>query len=178
MPGESLNAQGASDIAGDTLQYDNEFWRFSLAVYGRAVVAEECLALQQAIGADVNILLFCSWMGARGIALNRDDIESIMSHVVVWQDHVVGPLRTIRQNMKSLQVGGSENFRMRIKAIELEAEQIEQAILFAYSQRFHSGPKNARDAATENIKRYVEIKSGQKTFAAPLLVEAALQRCS
>jgi uncharacterized protein (TIGR02444 family) len=168
-----LNRQSPSDIGNDALQYDNDFWRFSITVYDRPGVAEECLALQQAIGVDVNVLLFCSWAGARGIALNRDDIEEIMGYVGAWQDQVVGPLRNIRQTMKSPKV---ESFRTRIKAIELEAEQIEQAILFAYSQRFQSGNKSARDAAAENIKRYIEIKSGRTTLTAPLLVEAALQK--
>jgi uncharacterized protein (TIGR02444 family) len=166
-----LNRQSSSDIGSDILQYDNEFWRFSLTVYGRPGVAEECLALQQAIGADVNVLLFCGWTGARSIALRRDDIEKIMGHVGAWQDQVVGPLRNVRQDMKRLKV---ESFRARIKTIELEAEQIEQAILFAYSQRFQGGNKSARDAATGNIKRYIEIKSAQTTLTAPLLVEAAL----
>jgi len=170
-----LNRQSPSDIGKDALQYDNEFWRFSITIYKRPGVAEECLALQQAIGADVNVLLFCSWAGARGIVLNRDDIEEIMGHVGAWQDQVVGPLRNIRQGMKSLKV---ESFRARIKTIELEAEQIEQAILFAYSQRFQSRDKSARDAAAENIARYIEIRSGQTTLTAPLLVEAALQRRS
>ena len=170
-----MNPQGPSDIGSDTLQYDNEFWRFSLAVYGRPGVAEECLALQQAIGADVNVLLFCGWAGARGISLYRDDIEKIIGHVFAWQDHVVGPLRNVRQDMRSLKFEGSESFRAKIKNIELEAEQIEQAILFAYSQRFQSRYENPRDAVTENVRQYIEIKSGPKTLTASLLVEAALQ---
>ena len=46
--------QGARD---GELQYDNEFWRFSLAVYKPPDVAAECLALQEAVGLDVNLYL-------------------------------------------------------------------------------------------------------------------------
>jgi uncharacterized protein (TIGR02444 family) len=172
---ESLNPQSSFETANGTLQYDNEFWRFSLAAYGEAGVAEECLALQQAIGADINLLLFCAWTGARGIALGGDDIEHVMARVAAWQDHVVRPLRSVRQNMKGLKLEDSENFRARVKSIEIEAEQIEQAILFAYSERFRSTHKNIGNAIAENVRKYIELKSGQKSLATPVLIDAALR---
>jgi uncharacterized protein (TIGR02444 family) len=168
-----VNPQASSEIANDTLQYDNEFWRFSLAVYSQAGVAEECLALQEAVGADVNLLLFCAWTGARAIVLSGDDIEQAMALVVAWHDHVVRQLRSVRQHMKGLEFERFESFRARVKSIELEAEQIEQAILFAHSKRLQSARKNARDAVAENLKKYIEMKSGSKSLAAPVLVDAA-----
>jgi uncharacterized protein (TIGR02444 family) len=172
LPGESLTPQGSTD--GDTLQYDNEFWRFSLVVYSRANVADECLALQDVVGADVNLLLFCAWTGVQAIVLSRDDIEQAMRLVVAWQDNVVRPLRNVRQGIKAMNDLASESFRTRVKSIEIEAEQIEQAILFAYSRRFQSTRRDIREAVTENIKKYIELKSGQKSVAAPALVDAAL----
>ncbi|MFZ0067404.1 MAG: TIGR02444 family protein, partial [Pseudolabrys sp.] len=85
MPGESLNPESPSHSDCGTLQYDNEFWRFSLAVYSRAGVAEECLALQETAGADINVLLFCAWTGMQTIVLSRDDIEQALRLVVAWQ---------------------------------------------------------------------------------------------
>ena len=35
-----------------SLELDHAFWQFSLSIYGQADVAEECLALQQAIGIE------------------------------------------------------------------------------------------------------------------------------
>jgi len=172
---ESLNPQGSSEVANGTLHYDNEFWRFSLAVYGEAGVAEECLGLQQAIGADVNLLLFCAWTGARGIVLRGGDIKHVMARVAPWQDHIVRPLRSVRQNMKGPEFGKSENFRVRVKSVEIEAEQIEQAILFAYSERFQSTHGNIRNAIVENVGKYIELKSGQKNLVAPVLIDAALR---
>lgn len=46
------------------LQRENEFWQFSLAVYAAPGVEAECLALQEALGIDVNLLLFFVWLGA------------------------------------------------------------------------------------------------------------------
>ena len=170
-----MNPQGSSGIASGTLQYDNEFWRFSLALYSEAGVAEECLALQQAIGADINLLLFCVWAGSRGIVLEGGDIERVMGRVAAWQDHVVRPLRSVRQNMKSLELEDSENFRGRVKSVEIEAEQIEQAMLFAYSERFQSTHRDIRNAVAANVQIYIELKSGQKSLAAPVLINAALR---
>ena len=174
MPGESLNPQSPSHSDSGTLQYDNEFWRFSLAIYSRAGVAEECLALQEIAGADVNVLLFCAWTGMRAIVLSRDDIEQALRLVVAWQDNIIRPLRGVRQSMKALEHHESESFSARVKSIEIEAEQIEQAILFTYSKRLQSTRRDMREAMIENIQRYIGLKGGPKNLAAPVLIEAAL----
>ncbi len=174
MPGESLNPQSPSHSGCGTLQYDNEFWRFSLAVYSRVGVAEECLALQEIAGADVNVLLFCAWTGMQAIVLSREDIEQALRLVVAWQDNVVRPLRRVRQSMKALEHHESESFSARVKSIEIEAEQIEQAILFTYSKRLESTRRDMREAMIENIQRYIGLKGGPKNLAAPVLIEAAL----
>jgi uncharacterized protein (TIGR02444 family) len=174
LPGESLNPESPSHSDCGTLRYDNEFWRFSLAVYSRAGVAEECLALQEIAGADVNMLLFCAWAGMQTIVLSRDDIEQALRLVVAWQDNVVRPLRGVRQSMKALEHQESENFRARVKSMEIEAEQIEQAVLFAYSKRLQSTRRELREAVIANIQRYIGLKAGPKSLAAPALVDAAL----
>jgi uncharacterized protein (TIGR02444 family) len=174
LPGESLNPQSPSHGDCGELQYDNEFWRFSLAVYSRAGVAEECLALQEKAGADINVLLFCAWTGMQAIVLSRDDIEQALRLVVAWQDNVVRPLRGVRQSMKALDHHESESFRTRVKSMEIEAEQIEQAVLFAYSKRLQSTRRDIREAVIENIQGYLGLKAGPKSLAAPVLVDAAL----
>lgn len=40
------------------LEFENEFWRFLLGI------ADKCLALQEALGNDINLLLFRAWRGA------------------------------------------------------------------------------------------------------------------
>jgi uncharacterized protein (TIGR02444 family) len=174
LSGESLNPQSPPHSDCGALQYDNEFWRFSLAVYGRAGVAEECLALQEIAGADVNVLLFCAWTGMQAIVLSRDDIEQALRLVTAWQDNVVRPLRGVRQSVKALDHQESEGFRARVKSMEIEAEQIEQAILFSYSKRLKSTRRDMREAVTENIQRYIALKAGPKSPAAPALVDAVL----
>jgi uncharacterized protein (TIGR02444 family) len=166
---------GSRDSGNGSLQYDNEFWRFSLAVYCQAEVEQECLALQQGLGIDVNLLLFCAWLGARGIALSREQIEAASGAVAAWHDQVVRPLRGVRQQIKTLKRDAFENYRTKVKGIELEAEQIEQALLYDLSKKISTGVANSPDAIARNINAYIAIKAGKtrtKT-SAPHLVAAA-----
>ena len=110
----------------------------------------------------------------QAIVLSRDDIEQALRLVVAWQDNVVRPLRGVRQSVKALDHHESESFRTRVKSIEIEAEQIEQAVLFAYSKRLQSTRRDMREAVIENIQRYIGLKAGPKSLAAPVLIDAAL----
>ncbi len=144
------------DIAGQ-LDYDNSFWRFSLAVYGRGEVAKECLGLQDAYGIDVNILLFCAWLGTQSVALNREDIEAASRTVAGWHEDIVRPLRAVRQRVKDF--SDDEKLRASIKGIEIEAEQIEQAMLFAYSRHLQRGNAAQGDCVARNVRQYIEMKA-------------------
>src|SRR3954464_15663396 len=76
------------------LQCDNPFWAFSLEVYAAQGVAAECLALQREFGIDVNMLLFCAWLGAaRKRLLSAEQFESFEDAVHRWHEDVVKPLR-------------------------------------------------------------------------------------
>lgn len=175
---ERLAENGPRDNVYGGLQVDNEFWRFSLAVYQQGAVANECLALQEALGLDVNILLFSAWLGRRGIILHRIDIEAASRAVASWHESVVRSLRNVRQQMKTFGTD-FEDLRARIKAIEIEAEQIEQAILFACAQGIDSSREGAdrSDAIAHNVSEYIAMKSGpaspEDRQAAPSLIHAA-----
>ena len=116
---------------------DNPFWKFSLAVYAAPGVAGECLAVQESHGVDVNVLLFCAWLAAaRKVALTPADIEAIGAVVGAWHERAVKPLRGVRRYMKDVPGGDVAVLRTRVKGAEIEAEQIEQAMLFAHAERY------------------------------------------
>ncbi len=175
----NLARHDTPDSGTEQLQHDNDFWRFSLTVYARREVAEECLRLQQALDVDVNVLLFCAWMGTRTFILDGKDIEAAVSAVAAWHEHVVRPLRGARQHVKTLHRDGLEKFRTKVKGVELEAEQIEQAMLFAFSKRLeNSAGADPRDAVTRNVANYIAMKSGGAAgpgseLSAPQLIDAA-----
>jgi uncharacterized protein (TIGR02444 family) len=120
------------------MNYDNAFWTFSLDVYAASGVKAECLALQATHDVDVNLLLFCAWAGAeRRWRLAPADINRLSEAVRAWQETVVKPLRSVRRALKmhEQQNVAAHDLRKRIAADELEAERIEQAMLFALTPR-------------------------------------------
>ena len=166
--------QGTRDANRSELQYDNEFWRFSLAIYKPADVAAECLALQEAVGLDVNLLLFCAWLGTRAIVLSRSDIEAASRVVALWHNGVVRPLRGVRRHIKTQYGDAFEELRSRVKDNELQAEQAEQAMLFAYAQGIQ-GSSGGIDTVARNVNAYIAMMSGAASPVpgAPLLIRAA-----
>jgi uncharacterized protein (TIGR02444 family) len=170
-----LARQDSSKSGG--LQLENAFWQFSLAIYAQAGVAEECLALQEAFAVDVNLLLFCAWMGSRGYAMSEADLGTAIASVAGWHETVVRSLRTVRQLVKALSLTEFEGFRIRVKNVELDAEQIEQAILFACSKQLENALATTEQYMTigDNIRKYLEMKSasGAERYSVLRLIEAA-----
>ena len=115
-----------------TRSRDNPFWNYSLALYARAEVAKTCLALQDRLGLDVNVLLFCCWAGSRGRTLSRDEIEGLIAATRGWREQVVLPLRGVRRRLKSdaLELGpAAQALRADVKSAELAAEAIQQDLM-------------------------------------------------
>jgi uncharacterized protein (TIGR02444 family) len=117
-------------------------WDFSLAVYARDGVAPACLSLQARRGADVNLLLFCLWVGAEGRgALDARHLAGAQGAVGRWHAEVVRGLRAVRTRLKQgfgfeqgfgpVTPGLATALRKRVGAVELEAEHLEQLILAA-----------------------------------------------
>lgn len=136
---------------------DNLFWQFSLSVYDRPGVAEACLALQGRHQLDVNILLFCCWAGVHGQRFDGATAASLIAGTDAWQDEVVKPLRQIRQWLKQHPVEAAPQkasvLREGIKARELEAESVEQAIL-AGSFAVDTGAEGQPADAIANLHAY------------------------
>jgi uncharacterized protein (TIGR02444 family) len=106
-----------SDIAA-------QFWRFSVAIYAKPGVAPACLVLQDQFGRDVNVALFCCWLGASGRGLlSRDTLDAADRAVAPWRHQVVEPLRGARRAIKAELADGNEALYAKAKAIELEAER-------------------------------------------------------
>jgi uncharacterized protein (TIGR02444 family) len=133
----------------------NPFWDFSLALYAAPGVAGACLGLQERLDADANLLLFCCWAGSRGHALDDAALDRLLAAVAEWHAEVVRPLRAARTWLKLLVSGDSQAtaLRERIKALELEAERLEQDRLHA-ALPLSEGPAS-RALAAANLDRYL-----------------------
>jgi uncharacterized protein (TIGR02444 family) len=104
-----------------------EFWRFSLAIYAKPGVAPACLVLQDQHGRDVNLALYCCWLGASGRGrLDRDSLSAADRAVSDWRHAVVENFRAARRGIKAAAMPDSDSIYAKAKAIELEAERLLQ----------------------------------------------------
>jgi uncharacterized protein (TIGR02444 family) len=102
-------------------------WRFSLAIYARPGVAPACLVLQDQHGRDVNLVLFCCWLGASGRGqFDRAALEAADRAVIGWRNEVVEHFRAARRAIKAAVQPDSDGIYAKAKAIELEAERLLQ----------------------------------------------------
>lgn len=135
---------------------DTPFWNFSLAVYAADGVADECLDLQERLGLDVNLLLFAAFTGAvEGVCLEPDDVAAAATLVEGWHNDVVRALRGVRRYLKPVSLdkkdpsqGAASVLRTQVKSAELDAEKIEQTMLWQWSRRrLDARNRTTRDAA-------------------------------
>lgn len=133
----------------------NPLWAYSLRLYRKPGVAPACIALQDRCGVDVNVLLFCLWMGACGRGVAPAAMRLAVGVSREWTAHVVAPLRQTRRFLKPL---GVPAFRRAVARVELAAERLEQDMLVRLAPRAGRAPLRpslaaARQAAA-NIARY------------------------
>ncbi|MGQ7792483.1 TIGR02444 family protein [Faunimonas sp. B44] len=172
MTGDHRIAGGAAslDLAGP-------HWRFALAVYGRPGVAEACLLLQDSCGVDVNVLLVALFSARAGRPLSPSGIAAADAAIARWREEVVRPLRVVRRAMKSEAAvfgGDGEMVRNRVKAAELAAEQLEQAVLAGAVAAMAPGEGPADSAAV--IRAVVAFYSAGADDPAAAALEQAVAR--
>jgi uncharacterized protein (TIGR02444 family) len=165
---------------------DTPLWAFALAVYGRDGVADECLALQERLNLDVNLLLFAAFIGAvAGVRLESQDIAAASAAIADWQSEIVVTLRRARRALKPASAdadnplhGASAALRAQVKAAELEAEKIELAMLWQWSQprlagRPGSDRKRALAANLSGVLAFYGMAADQAAASPRLLAAAA-----
>jgi uncharacterized protein (TIGR02444 family) len=163
------------------LQCDNPFWTFSLEVYAAPGVAAECLALQRELDVDVNMLLFCAWLGAaHRSVLTAERIGFFESLVRPWHEDAVKPLRGVRDTIKGRTDFVEEDIgalRGRVLSVELGAERIEQALLYqAFLQDLPAAASHTTAAAAmrANVLTFLQLKARAANRSDPPLPAALL----
>jgi len=148
-------------------------WRFSLRFYRQTGIVDACIALQDACGADVNLLLFLLWLAAEGRLLSAAEVKALDDKVRPWRELAIVPLRALRRRLKTtpgqIDASAQEAFRESVKALELHSERLEQDALYALSQLGALGAAAAAPpaAARANLKAY-ERATGSSFPKAPI----------
>lgn len=143
-----------------------QFWDFSVRIYRTEGVPDACLSLQDDYGADVNMLLFCAWVGTVAGTFDGELYDRASEYSTRWAENVVIPLREARTWMKHTGCSADPmptdecmQLREEIKGVEFAAEKMQQEVLESMV------PVNqARDAtshqivvdAAANLMRYLE----------------------
>jgi uncharacterized protein (TIGR02444 family) len=157
------------------------FWRFSLGFYRRAGVADACIALQEEAGVDVNLLLFLLWQASLHRELSHDEVAALETKVAPWRNTTVIPLRGVRRALKAppplVPAATAEFFRTRIKAVELEAERLQQEAMHALARASPLGREagSTQEAARANVEAYAAALRTPLREAAVETLLAALE---
>ena len=116
------------------------FWQFSVQIYQQANVEQMCLKLQKKHGLNVNLLLFCCWVGYQGYGrLHKKDFARALTATNRWHELVTIQLRQVRRRIKQL-TGVKQPYAFAFET-EMAAEQTEQ-LLLAQTLQKHQRPNN------------------------------------
>src|SRR6266566_3543246 len=147
------------------------FWRFSLRFYRQPAVADACIRLQEEAGVDVNLLLFLLWHATRKRALSAAEVAELEQRIGAWRDMTVIPLRNVRRALKMppalVAAATAELFRTKIKAVELEAERLQQEAMYQLAPAMPAGETapSVAEAARTSVSAYAAMLA--KPFSPP-----------
>jgi len=101
-----------------------DLWNHALALYARPGIEAACLSVQ-ALGGDVCLLLCATWLQRRGVAVNAERVQALRAVAEPWQNQVVTPLRSLRQQWCTAAQHDPHLAAMReqVKGLELQAEK-------------------------------------------------------
>ena len=165
--------------SGDPKRTASPFWRFSLRIYGTPGVPAACLNLQDGSGVDVNVLLFGLFAASHGRQLASADVAAIAAAIEPWKLHAVVPLRSVRRFLKDTPAGFEAQdipaLRQRVKMMELEAERLQQEVLYSsWPMEALGAPALASEAARANVAAYASALGAQFDSGAVDCLLAAL----
>jgi uncharacterized protein (TIGR02444 family) len=104
-------------------------WPYVLKLYGVPEFGPAGIALQDSVGADVDILLFLCFLADQGREAGRDDVSRIDASIKGWRETVVKPVRALRRQLKDgiapVPLAVSDAIRNVVKNIELDSERIQ-----------------------------------------------------
>ncbi len=94
--------------------------------------------MQDGCGIDVNLLLFLFWLASERQVLSPDEVKKLDATIKSWRELTIIPIRDTRRKLKGaktfVEPAKQEALRDKVKAVELEAEKLQQEALYAFTQ--------------------------------------------
>ncbi|MCC2096819.1 MAG: TIGR02444 family protein [Hyphomicrobiales bacterium] len=165
-------------------QQQSPFWRFSLALYSQKGVPPACLALQDTSGVevvDVNVMLYGLWLAWQGRVVDAAAMASVDAAVRKWRSEVVVPLRGVRRVLKepdrAFATPETQALRDAIKAVELEAERLQQEALYRLrpAAQWGQAEPDRKQAAAANLAAYASALGARFDDSAQSAMLAGLE---
>ena len=115
-------------------ELEADSWAFALDIYARPGVADACLHLQNEAGIDIMMFLMVAYAAVRHrIWLTPSEFRELDDVCRPWREQIVHPLRAIRSGLKTgprpAPNSETEQFRSKVKAVELAAERLQNQLL-------------------------------------------------
>ena len=142
------------------------FWDFSVRTYRAPGVPDACLALQNDYGVDVNMLLYCCWVGAAIGPFDGDVFNRAATYSAQWVENVVIPLREARTWMKHtgcdsdpVPTAPCMELREDIKTVEFATEKMQQGVLesmVAVDDSYSAAPDQLIADVATNLMLYLD----------------------
>ncbi|HEY9032588.1 MAG TPA: TIGR02444 family protein [Pseudomonadales bacterium] len=150
----------------------SEFWDFSTRTYQIPQVETACLSLQDNVNADVNIILYCCWLGENRQPLGADDMALLLDTSQRWQQAILQPLRNARRMMKqhiiAMPAELLEQTVRNMSDMEINAEHMEQQALekaLDLDSRPADDSRNPLDISAANLSLYLRQLDGVSGIA-------------
>ena len=134
----------------DHLTLDNPFWQFSLSQWKNSQLQQHLLDLQDHGNYRINLLLLCMWLSFEGKDI-RAHYQALIIKSSLWHEHIVSPVRSARKALTEQFPSKSNSLKTQLQACELQAEQIEQALLYEES----SGIPKSDDDECDSLDRLI-----------------------
>jgi uncharacterized protein (TIGR02444 family) len=153
------------------LQKENDFWNFSLTSYGKPGVAEACLILQNRHEVNINTVLYCLWLARKERSFCWDKLQT-QNDIDLWHQQQVLPLRQLRLLLKDTAEASQAQkyYYESLKKEELEAEQVEQAMLFELAAEMPLVEEvGIEKLALKNLESYAQRAMPESEELKPLL---------
>lgn len=160
----------------------NPFWDFTLALYGRPGVAPALIGLQDRLGLDVNMVLYCCWAATTGHALSVDNLKAVEAVAEPWQAEVVRPLRALRRRLKGgfgdLPAAAVEAYRKRINALEIDGERMAQDAMAGLIAAASDGAdESVAQRVATNLRAYLHVRGATPGAADRSDLNVVLRAC-
>ena len=126
------------------------FWQYACDFYGRPSVTNTCLALQDELGLNVNLLLLLCWCEQNNKQLSSEQISLLTQTVSRWHREYTKPLRQLRRKL-SLDDSASVKVKQSVFDVEMELEKTEQCLLLGAYNLFDC----VVDKNAQNLQRYL-----------------------